>query len=222
MSLIAICQQETCFQNVWGIELRLAAMIRKFGFLELNKYLKEHNIINRYKRNVELKEVFDSGYCKTASSMVRDLIEHLFTGVDLEEINLEKQRGYATYNFDMRMPVNQTAFQTMLTDLEALREDHFLSWSTWNVRTGQKCHFSIHFGNMPIMVKYAQETKISLATFIERTRALAMKVRECHPAPIPVDPNTLQQVVAEVVTNVVVPPPIVAGRTTPIILRRID
>ena len=80
MSLARICQDATCFKATATTNERIVAMIRKLGFLELNKYLKDNNIINRYKRNISLNEVLESAYSKTVSSMVRELIESRFTG----------------------------------------------------------------------------------------------------------------------------------------------
>lgn len=196
MSLGTICQEATCFVANWSVELRVTSMIRKIGFLELNKYLKDNDVINRYKRNVELKEVFEGGYSKTVSSMIRDLILHIFTGIDIDAISLEKQRGYAQYNFTMRMPANQAAFQRVLTDLEGLRGNNFLSWTTWNVRAGGTCLFHINFGRLAVMARSPHDASMSLATFIQSLRGLAEKVRECHPAPVVVAPQTVVAAVA--------------------------
>jgi len=218
MNLSTICQTATCFENNWRFDYRLAAMMRKFGFLELNKYLKEKDIISRYKRNVELKEVFDSAYSKTVSSMIRDLIESIFTGVDLQAITLEKQRGYSAYNFTLRMPNTQTAFQNLMRDLEALRDGGFLSWTTWRLALGRTVTFQISFANLPVMARHPVDARSSLTVFVNSLDSLAVKVRQLHPALTPVVPvavDVVPVVAAEPVPQEAEPPPPVPQEAEP-------
>jgi hypothetical protein len=230
MSLTAVCQQATCFQNNWQVDLRLTSMIRKFGFLELNKYLKDRDIINRYKRNIELKEAFESSYSKTVSSMIRDLIESVFTGIDMGAINLEKQRGYAAYSFSLRLPAAQGTYERLIRNLEGLRTDGFLSWTTWRLYAGATGLFQINFDNLPVIARHPSHATSDLPTFIQHLNELAVCIREVHPAPVQVDARTTEQptttapapavpVTATHTTLPVAPRP---ERTTPITLRRID
>ena len=181
MSLSLTLQAATCFNDQWPVDKRLTAMIRKLGFLELNKYLKDKNVMTRYKRNVDLKEIFDSNYAKTVSSMIRELIEHQFVGIDLAAIKLDKKRGSAVYSIQIRLPTNERTFRPWEGTLQGLRHLGFLDYIPYYVQPGRTLGLEIYFGNLPVTANSVASATSTLPVFVESLTTLAAKVKEIYP-----------------------------------------
>jgi hypothetical protein len=186
MSVAAVCEavEPNVFPATWNYQHRLTALMRKVGFIELNQYLKEKEVINRYKRNIPLGESFESAYSKVVSSMIRDLIIYVFSGVNIEAIDLEKMRGYPSYYFSMTMPRDNAAYRRILIALEDLRIHNFLSWSTWQMRAGERILFTLSFGGLAVTARSVGDQTDTLTEFIAKLTTLAGLLRECHPAPV--------------------------------------
>ena len=198
MSLSLTLQAATCFNDQWPVDKRLTAMIRKLGFLELNKYLKDKNIMTRYKRNVDLKEIFDSNYAKTVSSMIRELIEHEFAGIDLAAIKLDKKRGSAVYSIQIKLPTSERRFHQWEALLQASRLVGFLDYIPYYVQPGRTLGLEIFFGNLPVAATSVASATSTLPLFVENLTTLAAKVKEIYPlvvvappAPAPAPPETV-------------------------------
>ena len=202
MSIANTCMDSGAFPVAFNLEKRLLAMVHKFAFIEMNKYLKDNNIIARYKKNISLSDTFTSGYSKTVSSMVRDLIVSKFTGIDIERINLEKMRGYPTYTLRVRLPDTQVAVDRLVESLTRIG-NNMVTWTTWRVRPGSEMTLNINFAHLGVALRYLADEVIPLQTFIVKLTELARLIRPLCPAPVVVQAVAPVTAVATVVGDTV-------------------
>jgi hypothetical protein len=195
--------ESNCFPSHYTVESRIVTLIRKLGFLEFNKYLKDHGIINRYKRNFKLEELHLSNYLKLTSLMVRELIEFTLknSGVDCSQIYLEKKRNYNSFVFTIRLP-SQDQIVEFLAVMREFRDAGYLSWRGWRHVANTTSEFAIEFSALPMVLRHTTATPVTLQNFVLFLESLGRHLAPLHPLPVEIATAEENEPVAELAPEV--------------------
>ena len=133
-----------------GEEGKVKAILRRAYFVRDNKWLKEKELIVRYKKVPNFTESMTSGYQKTVSNMVRGVIQNLITvnRIDGTEVSMNKLRG--TYDYRILFQREQRNLDLLRGVLQA--NPTWYQWSEYILMRHYDSSFIIKYSSLGSLI----------------------------------------------------------------------
>lgn len=147
-----IFQEVFAGANHYTDDACLVAIFRKASYLKANKYLKDNNLIVRYKHNYGLKEVFDSGYKKTVTGMVGDFMEAAFKELQTHVV-VEKNRGQECFKISFMSPTTEEKRLDLEDALAAFtnQNPNLFYFYRYDIRPGRRVNCGLYYTDLDLM-----------------------------------------------------------------------
>lgn len=192
-----VFNESGAFNTDWTPDTCIVALMRKYAYVAANKYMKDNEIIARYKHNYLVKEVFESGYKKTTSTMVLDLVRKAFEEIS-NLIEITKVRGDDAYQIIFTTPMDQRkrdALEDALLNYQNLHPQ-MMYFYRYDLRPGRKVRIVCHFDALSLFVRTVPqiqgsisfpEYKEKIVGLVEILKAALLPTPVAPPAPVAVN-----------------------------------
>ena len=150
--------------GAWNAQKTVVALYRKGMYIYLNKWLKERKYITRFKRNMNISEMFSAAYSKVISGVVGELLSICFADAPEDSVSWEKIRGVYEYNITLRLPNSDEAVTAIKERLQ-IDPHNLFAFYDYQFRAGQAVLINIQYRRLNHLLEKFTDTTISLETF---------------------------------------------------------